>query len=312
MSLFFQTKTQPPGCSMTPCKTKLGQFVRDQRLARGWTQERLARIAGVKQNTLRGLEVGARANYRVTYLKHLAKALECELSELWALIPNVSAPPPTERGRFIRGRREKLYLSLEGLASKMRVSLYVVRHLEMCPKERLTSVQYIPVLARVLQVSAKSLLPFFQGSKRPPVGGLGALIQERRMLLGMSQSDIADRIGVSRTFVSKIELGRVGLVEATADATLKKLAKALQLDPDTLRQVRPKRKIANKPRTEGTLSALLTARRVELGLSQATIATRAGVAKSTVSDIERNGGSLDSLIKVANALDLDLDVKPKK
>jgi transcriptional regulator with XRE-family HTH domain len=52
----------------------------------------------------------------------------------------------------------------------------------------------------------------------------GIVVRRRREALGLSQEDFADKVGIHRTYVSSIELGKVGISIGIAD----KLSQALQ------------------------------------------------------------------------------------
>jgi len=52
----------------------------------------------------------------------------------------------------------------------------------------------------------------------------GMVVRRRREALGLSQEDFADKVGIHRTYVSSIELGKVGISIGIAD----KLSQALQ------------------------------------------------------------------------------------
>lgn len=63
-----------------------GQRVREVRLEKGWTQERLALEAGVKRAYLSEVESGKRA-VSLPFVEKIAIALECEPADLvkaWA------------------------------------------------------------------------------------------------------------------------------------------------------------------------------------------------------------------------------------
>jgi transcriptional regulator with XRE-family HTH domain len=60
------------------------------------------------------------------------------------------------------------------------------------------------------------------------------------------------------------------------------------------------------------LPASLRARRLELGLSQAEVAKRAGIEQSQVSKLERGlDVRLSTLVRVLTALDLDMELAPR-
>jgi transcriptional regulator with XRE-family HTH domain len=52
----------------------------------------------------------------------------------------------------------------------------------------------------------------------------GMVVRRRREALGLSQEDFADKVGIHRTYVSSIELGKVGISIGIAE----KLSLALE------------------------------------------------------------------------------------
>ncbi len=48
-------------------------------------------------------------------------------------------------------------------------------------------------------------------SRRQVTGGLGEVVRTRRKTLGMSQSELAAKVGVTQTYISNMELDRVQL-----------------------------------------------------------------------------------------------------
>lgn len=60
--------------------------------------------------------------------------------------------------------------------------------------------------------------------------GLGQRIREERIRHGLTQKDLADKVDLTRTSVTNIELGRQKLLVHT----LIEIAEALDLDPGTL------------------------------------------------------------------------------
>lgn len=65
-----------------------------------------------------------------------------------------------------------------------------------------------------------------------------AKLRRRRLVLGMSQEELAAKVGVSQNLISQIELGRVPperLQQISANG-VKKLAEALEIAPDYLLQ----------------------------------------------------------------------------
>lgn len=63
---------------------------------------------------------------------------------------------------------------------------------------------------------------------------LGRFIKSRRQELSLTQDELAKRIGVNYTYISKIEKGR--LPYSPSEETLRLLAKALEIEPLELLQ----------------------------------------------------------------------------
>lgn len=60
------------------------------------------------------------------------------------------------------------------------------------------------------------------------MSGIGDYIKDRRLLLDMSQQTLADKVGVSKSAISRYESGEIGNMGVDK---AKKLAKALRVDP---------------------------------------------------------------------------------
>ena len=58
----------------------------------------------------------------------------------------------------------------------------------------------------------------------------GKRVRERRLALGLTQQDLADRAGLHRSYIGEIELDRRNVTLKSAE----KIAKALQIDIATL------------------------------------------------------------------------------
>ena len=113
--------------------------------------------------------------------------------------------------------------------------------------------------------------------------GLGKMVRAGRRKLEMNGSQLAERLRVSRQFGKQIELGLCRLTNT--NQVVKQLAKILKLDANKLRTVRPRRRICRR-RRENPLSNFLTKRRVELLLTQAEVAERAGRSTAAVARLE--------------------------
>jgi transcriptional regulator with XRE-family HTH domain len=84
--------------------------------------------------------------------------------------------------------------------------------------------------------------------------GVGAAIRARRDAIGMTQADLAERVGLSRTSVTNIERGGQALLVHQ----LLELAKVLRVSPESLLpSTKPADKLDESELMSGTIKALL-------------------------------------------------------
>ncbi len=83
--------------------TSLGQKVKELRVAKGMTQQRLAEKAGVSHSLISALESGRRKYVTKSDVEGLAKGLGVSDNELWRTVPG--------------GRSEQRYISIEQTGS---------------------------------------------------------------------------------------------------------------------------------------------------------------------------------------------------
>ncbi len=80
--------------------TALGQKVKELRVMKGITQQRLAEKAGVGHSLIAALESGRRKYVSPQDVERLAEGLELPVDELWKLIPG--------------GKSEQRYIPITG------------------------------------------------------------------------------------------------------------------------------------------------------------------------------------------------------
>ena len=79
----------------------LCQNLRNSRLARGWSQELTAELAGIPYRYLQDIEAQRRPGIRLATIEKLAKALGVEP---WELLKPAQFPPPSnKRGKSAVG-----------------------------------------------------------------------------------------------------------------------------------------------------------------------------------------------------------------
>jgi len=301
----MSNKHEPAGVGMTPCKTELGSFIRARRLELDLRQVPLAKKCGFTQTVVSQLEIGERKYLNERQLNKLAKVLRVDPEELRKRMPvKPGSQPRTELGRLIRSRREELGFSLSALAKKLKMTTRQAKRLEV---NRRTSIRYelIQPLAKALDLEISSLTRFTRTVLKPCKRELGRLVRTRRLELGMSANELAEKLDVSKSLVSLIELGQLGL--SKDDGRIAQLAQALELDIDKLEALRPARR--RKPRDNADpLGEFLATKRFELRLTQQEVAQRAGIKAQVVCHVEtgRTHPDPDLLDKLAKALNCEV------
>ena len=74
---------------------------------------------------------------------------------------------------------------------------------------------------------------------------LGAFIRERRLKLGMDQSDLAEKAGTSRKWIVEVEQGKPRAEIGLVLRTLKTLGVSLDIVVDRAKKASPARESAN-------------------------------------------------------------------
>ncbi len=131
-------------------------------------------------------------------------------------------------------------------------------------------------------------------------------LREFRLLRGLSQEEVGQRIGSDRTSVSRIERLAPNLtvdkVILLAEALNVSLARMLTADAARLKDI-------PAFETPGRLGQAIRKRRVELGLSQREVGDRAGLDRNHISRVETDATpvALDTLNKIVSALGISID-----
>lgn len=187
--------------------SSLGVFVRSQRKYLGITQVELAKKCGSDDSSICRIE-NSQKGVIITdqLLKRMAKVLDCPVEELIKRRPKIlSTPPKYPLGEFIRQRREKLGLSIQVFAKRMKIKTRSAYTFEI--KANQISYQTAKRLAKALKINSGELTQFIGFSESEGLNDLGQLIRCARKKAGLSQKDLADKLGFKRQYLSSIELG---------------------------------------------------------------------------------------------------------
>lgn len=187
------------------------------------------------------------------------------------------------RGEHIRSLREERGYTLQDLARRANLSLSYLSEIERGSKR--PSLKTIDKLAGALNVAKTQLI---EGDLTDSGLSLGDKIRLIRTEKDMSLQELAQKAGISLSYLSEIERGTV----YPALSTLRRVAEGLSVLPATLMK------------HEGTLGHKLKALREEYGLTQAQLASLAGVTAGLIGQIEQGKvqPSLKTLEKLAEVM----------
>ena len=278
-------KNYPVGIGMNPSKTELGSFIRARRLEAGLGQIQFAQLLKIGQAQLSNIERGNQKYLNDEQVKNFAKAIRCSSKELKKRIPVKKAAQKTELGILVRSRRQELGMTIEDLAEKVKITPDYLLVLER--KRILRKIHYKTAqrLATALVLDPVLFADFIGKPKKTSNSALGQLLRSRRREFAMAQREVGKRIGITKQYLSMIELGKIPL--SSSDNLIQQLADILELDIHDLHAVRPKRRLKELSAPRGGLGKFISDRRLALRLTQAQLAQRAGINSATVSQIER-------------------------
>lgn len=190
-------------------------------------------------------------------------------------------------GRLIRSLRKKRDLSLQELARRAELSVSYLSEIERGKKQ--PTLETIEKLAVALNISKEGFFPEADTITAGPTV-LGEKIAMLRQKKGISQSELAEKAGISAAYLCHIEKGKV----LPAVSTLRAIARALDVCTDDI--------ILSANHVGYKIKKI----RRERKLTQADLAARAGVSTGLIGQIEsgRVEPSIKTLEKIASALSL--------
>ena len=265
-----------------------GQKIRRARIAAGMSQDELGRLLGVTATNIHLIEKnGTVVNYHMPTLTEIFGdiGLSDGVDFGWKSIQQVELPDNPSNGERLRAARTAAGMSQADLAQRLGVKktaisamergvVGVTRHIEkfnsIFGDIGLTPTKTKPGPAR----SAKPKRPARSSKPRSanPESD-GQKIRRARIAAGMSQADLAQRLGVTNTAISTIERGVVGVTRHVEE--FNSIFGDIGLTPTK-----------TKPAPSGKQ---IRAARTALGMSQYQVAERLGVTSQAVSKWETTG-----------------------
>ena len=232
-------------------KTELGRLIRARRKQLELTQKEFSENSGIRTFVIGSLERDTTHGISDHLIKPLAKALGLEPSALTNYVSNVGRKmkdTDSKLGQLIRTRRKELGLSQAQLAEKLKITRQFLCQIELgqCPLSK--SDVLIEQLAKILELDISELQTVrparkVRRVKRVRLTPLGEFLTRRRLELGLSQKELAERVEISSTHVSTVERS----ARRPSPKLLDKLSKALgcqipkELMPPPMKLGRPRK-----------------------------------------------------------------------
>lgn len=212
-------------------------------------------------------------------------------------------PSSTDAGMFLRAWRLKLGLSQAEVARRAGIPQQSYSALERGTLGHQSLSHHVDTLAQALECDPSELRVFIPAPEEPQTD-LGKLISARRQELGLEITDLAERTGITRMHLSRLERGRL---ESIGFRKAHKLARALALPTSAfegcISEGARERKVARNP-----LAIVIRSRRRELGLSVEEVASSLQVTRQLISAIEVGKVFLQNdnrLVQLAAVLRMD-------
>lgn len=216
---------------MKPSQTALGEFLRNRRIELGLKQSEVAELLGMSQANYGYIE---RGEYKTNRLDDFARTLECDR---WQLIELLELEPEDALNKLIWEKQKELGFTLRQFAKKFGINYSTLYKLKMTDGQGI-SYYLMNLLLKVPGFGVATLTNFVTRRELPPKGALGILIRGRRKKLGISQPELAKKVGMKRQYLSRIELGICLLNSDKSDIYIDRFAKILKMSRRKIQKAR--------------------------------------------------------------------------
>lgn len=270
------------GKGMVKSRTAFGQEVRRLRLAQRLSQSSLATRCGFSQERCSKIEIG-----KVCVTEQEARQLAWALGIPADRLLKIAGPlrsgtvHRSELGQLLYDRRRELGLTRAAVAERLGISPATVANRESNQSHRLTP-KTAKRIATALEMPVDVLVPHLVRRGQSTVDGFGHVVRSRRQKLFLSLAEVAQTLGISRQFLSLIELGHC---RARKHPTVyRRLCELLDIPESDLPPIQ--RRISMCSRIPGSVGEFITRRRIEMGLTQRELAQRLCINPANLSHIE--------------------------
>lgn len=216
----------------------LGQFVATRRHEMNLSQTKVANMLGRSRGWVCNLERGVAKNFELGLVPKLANVLRCKVGDIRK---QLQLAPSNKLGQMVRLYRTQHGLTVAEFATMLGIKAETVYGWEA---GRHTVVTYAVArkLVALLKVKTSKFSSCLGINCRPTLEKFGVVIRRYRQLSMLSQPELGGRLGVSKQYVSQIELGQATL--AMSDEFVQKLVNVLSVPPELLIKHRPRRRNA--------------------------------------------------------------------
>lgn len=299
-----------------PNRLMIGRFVRNQRQALQLSQSEVAKHMGWNLFAISRIERGKRRYLSSAQKKKLAEILKCSPADLAALPSRPKFQPVTELGKFILASCEPLGLTWKQLATQAGILRRSFEKWVYGTTRSISKISDRQQLARALRLEPDAferfkVIPPPLGFRQTPSSSLlGNAVRDRRIQLGLNQTQLGSRLGVGRQAISLIELGHTPL-SSKQNNRVNKLEVALELEAGSLAKLRPIGRYKIRPRHTAK-AQFITDQRRKSNLTQTELAGLVGEPVWKISFVERDKLQPDEILveKLNQALQCQIPNDP--
>lgn len=206
----------------------IADIIKNARLCKGYTQQELATISGIALRTISNIETGKIKKPVMATLHKLMESLNIAPNDLAEVCEYVNSQT---LANIIKSARLRKGLTQGELARMCGISIVDLSDIEagklLKPKLRV-----LKVLSNSLDLDFDKLMKICGYSDQEIEKEFADRVRSARLYNGISQKELADKCGISMTYLSYIENGKIKNIDPRLREELKKNLNLDQKRPD--------------------------------------------------------------------------------
>jgi transcriptional regulator with XRE-family HTH domain len=308
-------------------KTDLGKFILESRQKARLSIRDLSERAGMPDYAINSLQSGRNKGTKLTEeaINSLSEALGCEAEKLEEKIGIYSSigkfrerkkMPRTKLGKLLYEKRKNLRLTVSKVSKDLiKCKPQYYERIESGKVGNISS-EMADKFSEVFGIKRKTLCRYVRPKKdsrlMPSESEFGKLIRKKRNEIGVSQQELADRMGFSRAYISLMEIGEAD--SQHRPETITKFTEALSIDEDSLRLLKDEvfadsfSKLIHDNSGKFYVGSIILLLRRSSFLTREELSKKTGISVGTLLKIEKNlvRPRVDKFLKILKQLNEEL------